>query len=250
VIDPKQGEREYFARIGEAGRQHAAQKPFSDEHCVHYLANLSALMSVMRPPPARIVEFGCGSGWLSLLLAQRGYDVTGIDISPDGVALAERLKAERQIRHVSFRVGDYESVSITPPADYAIFHDALHHAESEQDAVNAAYRALAPGGLLICIEPGDGHSTSASSRRAVAEFGVHEKEMPPRKIIALGRAAGFQRHLVLPWPWYQVSAAYRPGYAKAASTADLRGRKLLSFFRLVRAFFRTRAQGMVLLWKS
>jgi SAM-dependent methyltransferase len=250
MIDPKQGEREYFARIGEAGREHARRKPFADENCLQYLANLTAFLSVMRPPPGRIVEFGCGAGWLSLLLAERGYEVTGVDISPDAIALAEQLAVERGIVRASFRVGDYETVRIESPADYVIFHDALHHAEVEQDALRAAYAALKPGGLLICIEPGEGHSTSESSRRAVAEFGVHEKEMPPRKIVALGRAAGFKRHLVLPWPWYALRSVYRPAYAQATNAGDLQGKKWLSFFRLVRAFFRTRAQGMVLLWKE
>jgi SAM-dependent methyltransferase len=248
--DPKQGEREYFARIGEEGRRHALRKPFGDEHCVQYLLNISAFLSVMRPPPARIVEFGCGSGWLSLILAERGYDVVGVDISPDAIVLAEKSKAERQAGNATFLTADYENVRIDPPADYAIFHDALHHAESEDDALRAAHGALGPRGMLICIEPGDGHSESPSSRRAIAEFGVHEKDMPPRKIIRHARAAGFRRHVVLPWPWFYWASTYRPGYAKGTSTGDLRGRKLLSFWRLVRAFFRTRAQGVVLLWKD
>lgn len=250
MIDPKQGEREYFARIGEEGRAHALRKPFGDEQCVQYLLNISTFLSVMRPPPARLVEFGCGSGWLSLILAERGYDVVGVDISPDAIALANRSKHERQIPNITFQTADYENVRIDPPAQYAIFHDALHHAESEDDALRAAYAALAPGGMLICIEPGDGHSQSASSRHAVQEFGVHEKDMPPRKIIHHARRAGFRRHVILPWPWFYWAATYRPGYAKGTSTADLRGRKLLSFWRVVRAFFRTRAQGAVLLWKD
>ena len=88
MTDPKQGEREYFARIGEEGRRHALRKPFSDDHCLEYLANVTTFMSLMRPPPGRIVEFGCGTGWLGQLFAQRGYEVIGIDISPDAIAMA------------------------------------------------------------------------------------------------------------------------------------------------------------------
>ncbi len=250
MIDPKQGEREYFARIGEAGRRHAQRKPFGDEHCLQYVMNLAAFMSLMRPPPARVIEFGCGSGWLSLLLAERGYDVTGVDISPDAIALAEQARAERQLTGVRFEAADYETFRAEPPVDYVIFHDALHHAESELAALRAAHAALNPAGAAICIEPGDGHSQSPASRRAVEEFGVHEKEMPPRHIIRVGRAAGFHRHLVLPWPWFHLRSVYRPGYAKASSSADLRGRKFLSLLRLLRAFFRSRAQGVVVLFKD
>lgn len=248
--DPKQGEREYFARIGEAGRLHAMRKPFSDENCNHYLINISVFLSLMRPPPARVVEFGCGTGWLSLIFADRGYEVVGVDISPEAIAIAEQLRVERQISSASFRVADYEEVRIDPPADYVIFHDALHHAESEEAAMRAAYAALSPRGTVICIEPGDGHSQSSTSIRAVQEYGVHEKDMPPRKIIHHARAAGFRRHMVLPWAWDHMRFVYRPSYANATSPGDLRGRKFLGMLRVLRNLFRHRAQGIVLLWKS
>lgn len=247
--DPKQGEREYFARIGEEGRRHALRKPFSDDHCLEYLANVTAFMSLLPPPPARLVEFGCGTGWLGQLFAQRGYEVVGIDISPDAIALAEQLKAERGLTNVQYQIADYEDVRIDPAADAVLFHDALHHAESEDAALTAAYHALRPGGMVLCLEPGEGHSQSESSKRAVAEFGVHEKDMPPRTILRYARRAGFSRHVVLPWPWFHLRSVYRPAYSEARSAWDLRGRRMLSFFRIVRAFFKTRRQGLVVLWK-
>lgn len=225
------------------------RKPFGDEHCTQNLANVAAFMALMRPPPARVVEFGCGSGWLSLLFAEQGYEVLGVDISPDAIALAERLRSARELENAAFRVADYEEVRIEPPVDYVVFHDALHHAESPEAALRAAHRALVPGGFVACIEPGEGHSRSPGSLYAVKTYGVHERELPPRVIIRFARGAGFKRHLVLPWPWYHFAAVYRPGYSKGKSTADLRGGKLLALWRLVRWFFRTRAQAVVILWK-
>jgi SAM-dependent methyltransferase len=249
MIDPKQGEREYFARIGEAGRQHAARKPFGDAQCAEYLLKTSVYLMMLPPPPARIVEFGCGTGWLALIFAERGYEVIGVDISPDAVAIADQLRAERHLPNASFRVADYEDVRIEPLADAVIFHDALHHAESELAALRAAHAALKPGGMVICIEPGVGHSETAESRRVVAEFGVHEKDMPPRVIIQHARAAGFRRHAILPWPWFHLRAVYGAGYQKAGSPLQLLGRKLSSLVRLLRYFFRRR-QGVVVLWKD
>ncbi|HEY5551671.1 MAG TPA: class I SAM-dependent methyltransferase [Opitutaceae bacterium] len=248
--DPKKGEREYFARIGEEGRRHAASKPFGDEKCTQYLMNLTVLMALMRDPPARVLEFGCGTGWLSLSLARRGYEVVGLDISPDAIAIAESLRAPLGLPNLSFRVADYEQMHGGSAADCVIFHDALHHCESEEAVLKVAYDSLAPQGMLVCIEPGDGHQHSAPSRHAVQQFGVHEKDMPPRKIIAFARKAGFGRYLVLPWPWFLLHSTYRPGYGNASSLADVRGRKFLSFWRLVRSFFQTRAQGVVVLWKT
>src|SRR5215217_7899512 len=88
-FDPKKGEREYFARIGEAGIAHSLRKPFSDEYCSFNLSSLDALFHFLAPPPAQLIEFGCGVGWLSAFLAQRGYEVTGVDISPDAIAAAK-----------------------------------------------------------------------------------------------------------------------------------------------------------------
>lgn len=248
-FDPKQGEREYFARIGEAGRTHAARKPFSDDNCADYLIKTGAFLLLMPPAPARVVEFGCGTGWLSLIFAERGYDVTGIDIAPEAIAIAEKLRDERGLR-ATFRVSDYENARVDPPADCVIFHDALHHAESESDALRAAYAALRPGGMVICMEPGEGHSVAATSVHAVQEYGVHEKDMPPEHIIRHARAAGFTRHVVLPWPLRHNRAIYRHSYALAPSNSDLRGRRLMGFWRAIRGFFHARKQGVVVLWRD
>ena len=249
--DPKQGERDYFVRIGEAGRRHALQKPFEGQATtLRHLAEFSAMLSLMQPPPARIVEFGCGPGWLGLMFAQAGYEVIGVDIAPEAIALAEAERIRRGLTHASFRVGDYETIEITEPTHYVIFYDALHHAESEEAAMRCAYRTLGPGGILMCIEPGAGHGSTPLARQVVAEFGVHEKDMPPEAIIRLGQQAGFRRHLVLPLPGEYLRQLYRPGYVKGTSPRDLRGRELLALLRLIRWFFRRRKLGLVLLFKD
>ena len=45
-------------------------------------------------PPARILIVGCGAGRTVIPLAQRGYQVTGVDISPGMIQAAERQTAE------------------------------------------------------------------------------------------------------------------------------------------------------------
>jgi SAM-dependent methyltransferase len=247
--DPKQGEREYFARIGAEGIRHSTLKPFSDEYCALNLANLDALFHFLTPPPAKLIEFGCGVGWLSLFLAQRGYQVTGVDISQDAIAAARQQCDARGLTNADFHVGDYEDAVPAAKYDYALFYDSLHHAEDEQLAVRRAYEALKPGGALIAFETSAGHSETEISKRAVTEFGVHEKDMTVEIIAQLGAQAGFSKHLILQRPHQLVRSLYRPSYALGTNNFDLKVRLFLSKLRVIRRLFNPGEEKFIILWK-
>ena len=73
-----------------------------DEAADHGLADASTreawralLASVLPPAPARIADLGCGTGTLSLLLAEMGYQVDGVDFSPRMLERAARKAATR-----------------------------------------------------------------------------------------------------------------------------------------------------------
>ena len=62
-------------------------------------------------PGARILDVGCGSGYISLELARSGYHVTGIDISSKVIDVAKKTLETNPFKdgfgslkyHVSFR---------------------------------------------------------------------------------------------------------------------------------------------------
>jgi SAM-dependent methyltransferase len=248
--DPKAGERTYYANLGAAGLAHAAGKPFSDPRCGAYLADLGGLLQLLEPAPRRVLDLGCGTGWTSRFLARAGYEVTGVDIAPEAVEQARQLAAAEGLAGVEFLVGDYESVTGDGAYDYVLFYDALHHAEDEFAAVRAAWRALRPGGAMFCFEPGSGHSRSRTSQRAVEEFGVHEKDMPPRRIFAAGRAAGFTRRLHLPAPHDLSRSVFRRDYHQARSRLRLRAEQAWGWWRaLTRLFGGGQRGGLSILWK-
>lgn len=196
----KQGEIDYVANIGEIGAEHARTKPFSAPDCGRLLADLGGIFMVLPAAPARLLDLGCGSGWTSVFFARRGYQVTGQDIAPDMIALAERNRDEAGIASLDFRVCDYEGLGYEGEFDAAVFYDALHHAEDPAQALACVHRALKPGGVLVTIEPGVGHAEAELSKVAVQAFGVTERDMPPRDIVRLGRAAGFRAARVYPTP--------------------------------------------------
>ncbi len=249
-VDPKAGERAYYARLGDEGRRHARAKPFSDAECGRHLSNLGAILQMLPLPPGRVLDCGCGTGWTSLFLARAGYDVTGIDLSPDAIAIARELAAEEAYSRAQFLTADYESFAEKSSFDAVLFYDALHHAEDERAVLRVAFEALKTGGVVVVVEPGLGHSRSEGARHAVAEFGVHEKDMPPRYVWRLAKQIGFSQKLWLPYPHEWARAAFRRDFQRVPRTqARLRAEQLWGLLRGASLFWRARRAGMLLLWK-
>ena len=100
--------------------------------------------------PARVTDLGCGTGTLSVLLAEQGYAVDGIDLSPE---MVERAKVKARGLPATFAVGD-----ASRPALPAMSYDAVlcrHVLWALPDPVDALRRwvdLLAPGGLLVLVE--------------------------------------------------------------------------------------------------
>jgi SAM-dependent methyltransferase len=245
---PRAGELTYYEAIGAANRTHALNKPFSDEQAGPMLMQVGAILALLPPPPARVLECGCGTGWLSQLLQKSGYRVTGTDVSPNAIDLARNSPMFHGVEPPQFVVADAEQLPFDSLFDAVVFFDALHHAVDEQAAINAAHRALKPGGVCIASETGPGHAEN--SREVVERFDVTEKDMPPRRILQLGRAAGFSKMQVVP-------RADEIGRRLFSRRAPAQGfvRQLLRVWPLnyielaVLLLFRKRSYGITLLWK-
>jgi 2-polyprenyl-3-methyl-5-hydroxy-6-metoxy-1,4-benzoquinol methylase len=70
------------------------------------LASWTQLFKAWLPvTPVNVLDIGCGTGSLSVVLAGLGHKVTGIDLSPKMISLA-REKAARQGYPIEFRVMD------------------------------------------------------------------------------------------------------------------------------------------------
>ena len=198
----KSGEIDYLKNLikfyGDHAISHAVGKPFSDPHCAAYLAEIAAILALLPPLPARLLDLGCGTGWTSFFFAKCGYEVTGVDIAPDMIHHACQRQAREGPEHLQFRTADYEEFDGQGSYDAVVFYDALHHAVDEGAALRCAFRALKPGGVCVASEPGGRHSESITAVEAVRRFNVTEKSMPPLRIIGLGRKIGFRAYRVYP----------------------------------------------------
>ncbi len=152
--------------------------------------------------------------------------------------------------NLDYQVGDYERFDGGATFDVVLFFDALHHAEEPTQAMNCAYRALKTDGVLLAFEPGAGHHDAPTSRQAIKEFGVHERDMPASLIASLGHAAGFRRHLSLPHPADTLAELYHPAYHHATDQADLDLKKIDHIGQITRRVSAESQQAeIVLLWK-
>ena len=52
-----------------------------------------------RPPPADLLDYGCGSGDIARALDAVGYSVTGCDISPEMIRMARNVDSESLCHH-------------------------------------------------------------------------------------------------------------------------------------------------------
>jgi ubiquinone/menaquinone biosynthesis C-methylase UbiE len=196
---PKQGDIDYLKNIGDAGVRHATDKPFSGGEFAKHLIDLGVIAGLLPPPPARILDLGCGTGWTSCFLARRGYQVVGQDISADMIDQAQLNRTRYEVgENLSFVVCDYEEMRFVEEFDAALFFDSLHHSVDEEAALRMVYRALRPNGVCITSEPGDGHAKSPHARQAMERYQVTERDMPARRIRKAARKAGFRDFRTFP----------------------------------------------------
>lgn len=207
----KEAQRRYLDAFSPEEQAVGFRKPWSDPGCAGHLADLGALLMLLPKPPARLLDLGCGMGWTSVIFARYGYDVVGVDLAANMIAMANRKREEERVPNLRFECLDFEAdPERFGQFDCAVFYDSLHHSDDEVRALGAAFRALRPGGICITVEPGVGHSTSPQALEEVQRTGVTERDMEPARIIAAAGAAGFSSWSVYPRGRAAVVATQAP----------------------------------------
>lgn len=100
------------------------------------------------PANGKILDIGCGAGFISNQLAAEGYDVSGIDQSVSSLAVARR-HAPPQAK-VDYAAGDAYALPFADATfDSVMLLDFLEHVEEPGRAIAEAARVLKPGGVLM-----------------------------------------------------------------------------------------------------
>ena len=147
------------ATVFEYWAARAAQFDDPPRHGIHSpdqeRAWLDRLGAWAGPAPVDALDVGCGTGFLSLLLARLGHRVVGIDAVDEMLDLARRKAAAAGLRP-DLRKGDAEHLPFPEASfDLVMERHVIWTLPDPAGALREWWRVLRPGGRIVLIE---GHS--------------------------------------------------------------------------------------------
>lgn len=140
----------------------------------------------------RVLDYGCGNGDFSRILASRGARVCGIDISPKLIELARARAAQAGMNgSLQFFVGDAHQTPFEDASfDYVFGNGALHHLDLDRAYAEIA-RVLKPGGKAVFQEPMYHHPLLWTLRRLTPK--QHTEDERPLSLADMDRARNWFR---------------------------------------------------------
>ncbi|MFQ5694154.1 MAG: class I SAM-dependent DNA methyltransferase [Nitrospinota bacterium] len=112
----------------------------------------SAILQREGMQPGALVDLACGTGRLANLFAAKGWSVTGVDLSKEMLAIAEKnsRKARAKVKYIH---GDMRKWSKQKSADVVLcVYDSLNHLATKSDLQKVfrnVFRTLKPGGIFL-----------------------------------------------------------------------------------------------------
>ncbi len=96
---------------------------------------------------SKILDVGCGAGFLTNELAQAKHDVTGVDLSGDSLEVAKRFDKTRSVK---YQIADAYNLPFEDGSfDVVCALDFLEHVEDPARAIAEFSRVLKPGGQFF-----------------------------------------------------------------------------------------------------
>jgi SAM-dependent methyltransferase len=147
--------------------------------------------------PQRVLDVGCGTGFLALRFAELGHTVTGIDLSSKMIDRACR-KSEQAGLKLDFRVGDATALNCDDEMyDIVVARHVVWNLPNPERGVAEWLRVLRPRGRLILIEGkwadnevvatkrGHRERFKESLKDAIVEISMHSG-IRPKRLLRLG----------------------------------------------------------------
>lgn len=189
-----------------AGRTISALREF-------YSGQLRELIAPHINSRSRVLELGCGTATLLLSLAPRVKEVVGLDISSEGLKIAQSHQREQEVANVSFVKADCRAVPFREEFDAVYSAGLIEHFFDDDIAIVRQHLAAVKGGGVVIM----------SVPYAFTLHGLHyaltrpkltrrlwpwsqeryfQKFYSRRSLRAVGKKAGypFRVYFLRPWP--------------------------------------------------
>ncbi len=139
--------REWFANWFDSPYYHTLYQHHDEQEARFFIDQL--LRTLHLPPGARILDLACGRGRHARYLADKGFDVTGLDISESSIAYARqfenhRLAFYRHDMRQRFRVNYFDAV-LNLFTSFGYFNTDREH----ERVLHNVHDSLKPGGLFL-----------------------------------------------------------------------------------------------------
>ncbi len=101
----------------------------------------------MKQGKSKLLDIGCGGGFLSNSLIKKGVQVTGLDISEDAIHIAKHYDTTKKVHYLK---GDaYDLPFLENSFDFVCAMDFLEHVDNPEKVIKEASRVLKPGGSFF-----------------------------------------------------------------------------------------------------
>jgi 2-polyprenyl-6-hydroxyphenyl methylase/3-demethylubiquinone-9 3-methyltransferase len=185
MVTPKRG-RAYGYRNAEPSHSH-----------LYLRAPLERIIAAGKwPTLAKALDYGCGNGWFANWLSDRGFEVTGVDISPSGIEVARssfpRLTFSNDV--------SAECLASLGPFQLVTCIEVIAHCYKPCNDLARLFANMLPGGQLILSTPYHGYwkylALAATGRMEqyldTSWAGAYVHHFTPQTITRLLEDAGFR----------------------------------------------------------
>lgn len=125
---------------------------------IHLMPKVEFVIDIAKRRGGKVLELGCGYGYLSLELARNGLHVTGVDLSPRSIEIAKHYAEENPFKEgfgsLRYECGNILEMDLGEETyNTVVFFGTLHHMEDLNLILAKVHRALKKQGNLIVYEP-------------------------------------------------------------------------------------------------
>ena len=166
-----------FDKYVTTGAYHWAEgSPFNWRYNAPLIARYRSVLRRIPAGPTKILDVGCGDGYLAYLIARHNPQahITGIDDEESGIRQANTMTARTGLRNLEFR---HVPAGGTPFRDaefpIVVLADVIEHVPQVPAMLHELKRVLAGGGALIVTTP-NRQAESVWDTRHVKEYTARE----------------------------------------------------------------------------